>query len=168
MVPNETANPEAAGDNPTETPSGAGDGISLRVPCKAEYAMVVRLVASGIASHLDFTHDEIEQIKIAIGEACTNCIQHAYPSKRNGEEIQVRFLPYPSKLVIIVEDFGEGFDAKLVEKYMLRKEREKGEELGIFLMKSLMDELEISSVPGVGTQVRMVKYKEGLSDESSE
>lgn len=165
MVPRETVDSRAAGEDPRRTSSAEYEESLIRVPCKPEYAMVVRLLASGLASHRGFTHDEIENIKIAIGEACTNCIQHAYPPEQDTGDILVRFFVYPSKLVIIVEDSGIGFDVKLVEEFVQRAEREKGKKLGIFLMKSLLDELEITSVSGEGTQVRMVKHREG-QDES--
>jgi serine/threonine-protein kinase RsbW len=46
------------------------DKISIRIPAAPEYIRIVRLVASGLASRLDFTIEEIEDLKIAVDELC--------------------------------------------------------------------------------------------------
>ena len=53
------------------------DVVELRVPCKAEWVALARLSVAAVASRLHFSIDEIEDIKLAVAEACTNAIQHA-------------------------------------------------------------------------------------------
>lgn len=135
--------------------------IELRYPCKAEYVGISRLLAAGIASRMNFTYDEIEDIKIAIGESCVNVVHHAYPDEHDeGNDIVVRCLVYPHKLVVIVKDTGRGFDLGFVQKYVKRRDFKKPPKigLGIFLIKTVMDEVEYDTNLPHGTQVRMVKY----------
>ena len=52
--------------------------VELSIPSISEYVGVARLAVAGVASRLKFTHEEIEDIKIAVSEACTNAVQYAY------------------------------------------------------------------------------------------
>lgn len=76
--------------------------------------------------------------------------------------MNVRFLIYPKKLVVIIKDFGRGFDLQFVQHYIKRADVGVPEKvgLGIFLIKTLMDEVEYDSSIDKGTQVRMTKYRE--------
>lgn len=134
--------------------------IELRYPCKAEYVGISRLLAAGIASRMNFTYDEIEEIKIAVGEACVNVVHHAYPQPDRDDNITIRCLIYPHKFVITVKDDGQGFNLKFVQKYVQRPSVKKPSKvgLGIFLIKTVMDEVEFDNNLPHGTQVRMVKY----------
>ncbi|HAR62279.1 MAG: hypothetical protein DKM50_12795 [Candidatus Margulisiibacteriota bacterium] len=133
--------------------------VEIKIPSLSEYVGVVRLAASGIANRLKFNHEEIEDIKIAVSEACTNAVQYAYPGKLG--EIEIVFVVKKDQLEVIVKDNGRGFDINrpasgsennpdLPEKVGLG--------LGITFMKSLMDEVEYDSEIGRGTIVKLVKY----------
>ena len=136
------------------------DLIEVRIPSKSEYVSVVRLTASGIANRLGFSYEDIEDIKMAVGEACVNCVQHAYPKRSDKDKIIVKFILTMSYLEIIVSDFGKGISQKIVEKYLdIEEKNKKGEQgLGIFLMKSLMDEVNYNTEVTKGTEIRMKKY----------
>lgn len=139
---------------------GKRDLIEIRIPSKSEYVSVVRLTASGIANRLGFSYEDIEDIKVAIGEACINCIQHAYPKRSDKDRIVVKFVLTISYLGIMVRDFGKGISQETVEKYLnIEGKKKKGEQgFGIFLMKSLMDELNYNKGVTKGTEARMKKY----------
>lgn len=136
------------------------DLIEVRIPSKSEYVSVVRLTASGIANRLGFSYEDIEDIKMAVGEACVNCVQHAYPKRSDKDKIIVKFILTMSYLEIIVSDFGKGISQKIVEKYLdIEEKNKKGEQgFGIFLMKSLMDEVNYNTEVTKGTEIRMKKY----------
>ena len=101
----------------------------------------------------------MDKIRIAVDEACSNVIQHAY-EKEGENHIGIIFKIDYQKLAIIVADRGKGFDAKSIElpemEAYLAELRVGG--LGIYLMKTLMDEVDYSIQPGVRNEVRMVKY----------
>lgn len=136
------------------------DVIEIKLPPKAEYVGVVRLTLSGIANRMGFSYSDIEDIKIAVSEAITNTVQHAY--KEAAGNLTLKFHIFEEKLEIIVSDEGESFNFSEVKKnsrpYQLNESiefmREGG--LGLFLIESLMDKVEISQDNGV--IVKMTKF----------
>ncbi len=60
------------------------NNIRLQIPAQADYLDVVRLCLYGIASKVGFTYEEIEDMKVAVAEACNNAVLHAYPDKNDG------------------------------------------------------------------------------------
>jgi len=132
--------------------------VELRIPNKPEYVSVARLTLSGIASRMNFSYDEVEDLKIAIAEACTNAIQHAYGEDKGiEEEVIIRYLINPQKLIIEVQDKGRGFDPDIIGKGPPGLDTEGG--LGIFLIKALVDEVKFKVNKEGGTQVQMIKYR---------
>ena len=141
------------------------DYIEIKIPAKPEYIGVVRLTLSGIASHMGFTYEEIEDLKIAVSEACTNAVQHAYPEGEIGEVI-IGFGIYEDKLETMVADNGKSFNftqtknelGPYTESCTVDQLTEGG--LGLYLIEALMDEVRVLEHSGV--TVFMVKH---LSEE---
>lgn len=139
---------------------GPLDVIELKIPAKADYVGVVRLLISGVANRMGFSYDDIEDVKVATAEACTNVVTHAY--HENGGHIHIECNVYDNKLSITVRDHGASFDVKQIEKKLgpidienpVHSLKEGG--LGIYLMKSLMDHVDITSHHGV--IVQMAKF----------
>lgn len=127
------------------------DGVELRVPCKAEWVALVRLSVAAVASRLNFTIDEVEDIKIAVAEACTNAIQHA----RGSDCIEIKCDSAEGGLRISVRDYGRGTLAEAIRARNMDEERAGG--LGVFLIRSLMDEVRYDVEPERGTHLVMVK-----------
>lgn len=130
------------------------DNLSISVPSKPEYVNVIRLTASAIASRVGFDIEQIEDIKVAVAEACTNAIKHGI--KNNMENFDVKFSIDCDRIVINIIDNGIGFSSDQIEEPDLTTPKEGG--LGIFIIKSLMDEVMISSDVGEGTNIKMIKY----------
>lgn len=136
------------------------DYVEMKIPAKPEYVGVVRLTSSGISSRMGFSYEEIEDIKVAVSEASTNAIQHAYQEELG--EVTVGFSCYEDRLEIIVADKGRSFDSEDVRRKAgpyhaespLEDLREGG--LGLFLIDTLMDKLQINDEAGV--IVIMTKY----------
>lgn len=135
--------------------------MTMRIPCSAEFVGIVRLAISGAASRMNYSIEEIEDIKISISEACTNAIQHAYTQSTSieSEIIDITVNMYDDNLEIIIQDYGKGFDTSILgTEEQKRKSHEKmGLGLGLTFIKSLMDETELSSELGKGTTIRMSK-----------
>lgn len=135
------------------------DYIEMTVPAKAEYVGVVRLAVSGVASRLGYSYDDIEDLKIAVAEACTNVVNHAYQD--NGT-IALVCNVYEDRLEIVVADKGQSFNLKEVKGKLgpidgtkpVEELKEGG--LGLFLIDSLMDEVEINGEAGVA--IVMTKF----------
>jgi serine/threonine-protein kinase RsbW len=137
--------------------------IELALPARPEYVGIVRLTLSGIANRLGFTYDEIEDIKLAAGEACTNAVQHAYSESGGEGRLKVSCRLYPDRIVIDVADEGKGFPFSSVKETLgpldpgldIEDVAEGG--LGLYLIHSLMDEVTVST--GAGVVVSMTKYR---------
>ncbi|TAM77431.1 hypothetical protein EPN44_03275 [bacterium] len=126
--------------------------VELRIPCKPEFVSVARLAVAGIANRLHFTVEEIEDVKLAVAEACTNCIQRSPDAK----EIVLTCEMVPEELRIVVRDNAvraPGDDAA---------ELASGS-LGVFLIRSLMDDVEYRRDEHNGMFLRMVKRVAGTS-----
>ncbi|MCU9615169.1 anti-sigma B factor RsbW [Caldibacillus lycopersici] len=139
------------------------DVVEVKLPPKPEFVGVARLTTSGIANRMGFSYEAIEDMKIAVSEAITNAIQHAYKQEENGT-INLHFHIYSKKLEIIVSDKGESFDVAEVrgktrpyhQDESIEFMREGG--LGLFLIETLMDEVEFHQEDGVSVQ--MTKFLE--------
>ncbi len=132
------------------------DKISLQIPYKKEYVSIARLTSSVLASQLEFDLEAIEDIKVAIGEACNNAILHSNKENLENEFFTVTFTVIENGLGIEIYDNGEGFNLNNYEKPNLEEYKENG--LGIFIMEALMDEMKIDSQPDMGTLIKMKKY----------
>jgi serine/threonine-protein kinase RsbW len=140
------------------------DYIEMKIPAKPEYIGVIRLTLSGIASRMGYTYEEIEDIKIAVSEACTNAVQHAYSKDEDGEVI-LGFGIYEDKLEMMVADSGKSFNFKQIknelgpytESSTVDQLTEGG--LGLYLIETLMDEVRVLNHSGV--TVFMVKFLSG-------
>ena len=135
--------------------------MNITVPCSTEFVSIIRLAISGIASRMDFTVEDIEDIKISISEACTNAIQHAYPGTDDPHRglISIKAIMHPEELEIIVQDKGQGFDLNILGTAAQKEasEQRMGLGLGITFIKNLMDHSEFSSTKGEGTIIKMYK-----------
>ncbi|WP_408009059.1 anti-sigma B factor RsbW [Pseudalkalibacillus sp. A8] len=136
------------------------DVIEMVIPAKPDFVGVARLTVSGIASRMGYTFDEIEDIKIAVSEAITNAVNHAYGTEDEGE-IRLYYGMYDDKLEITVMDKGKSFDVETtklstgpVNGKPIEQINEGG--LGLFLIETLMDKVDISDEAGV--VVIMTKY----------
>lgn len=138
----------------------AFDFIEMRFPAKADYVGVIRLSVSGIAHRMGFSYDEIEDVKVAISEATSNVVEHAY---RNDEgEMTLGFGVYDDRLEIMVADHGGSFNLQDIKENIgpykpsepIETLREGG--FGLFLINTLMDKVEINNEYGV--IVLMTKY----------
>lgn len=130
------------------------DVIKLAVPNKPEYVSVIRLTATGIANRMGFDIEKIEDIKVAISEACTNAITHGKCKEETNFHID--FYADEEKITISVYDNGKGCLSKNIKTPNLGELKEGG--LGIFIIKTLMDDVKVLSNKGKGTLIKMTKY----------
>ncbi len=130
--------------------------VRLTIPAKAEFIGLGRLALSGLARlHPDPLSDElVADLKLALTEACTNAVRHAYDG---GDGIvEIRYELHPDRLVVEVADDGEGFDLEPAPTTAGDDELVEGG-LGIAIIRALADELEISGREQGGSTLRFVK-----------
>jgi serine/threonine-protein kinase RsbW len=137
-----------------------GPVVELEIPARAEFVALARLLVSAMASSDTWLADErIDDLKIAVSEACTNAIE-AYAGLDTVERVLVRFHAHHDHLEVNVEDRGAGFDPSTLPDHppVTDPDRLKFERgLGIPLIRALVDEVEFSSSGG-GTAVRIVMW----------
>ena len=125
--------------------------VELRIPSKAEWVAVARLAVAAVANRLQFSIEEIEDVKLAVAEACTNCIQHG-----GTDQIEITCETEPHALTVRVRDYGRGTKPKATGPKAVDDEPRVGG-LGVFLIRSLMDEVEYDVHPERGTNLVMTK-----------
>lgn len=127
--------------------------IELSIPHRAEYVSMIRLTAAAIASAMGFDIEAIEDIKVALSEACSNAIMHGGCAEE--DNFIVQFIRETTRLEISVSDFGKGYQVQSLQAPKTEELNEGG--LGIFIIKSLMDDVKIKSGNSQGTSITMTK-----------
>ena len=125
--------------------------IKMEIASNPQYVSVIRLTTSGIANKIGFCLEDIEDIKVAVSEACTNAIKHSLDNK-----FSVEYTIFENGLTITIIDSGKGYDVDSIDVPNLEEPKESG--LGLFIIQSLMDEVEIKSNINYGTVTKMTKY----------
>lgn len=138
------------------------DYIEMRLPASAEYVSLIRLTLSGVFSRAGASYDDIEDAKIAVSEAVTNAVKHAYNDGTDNGMINLCFEIFTDKIKIVISDQGESFNYEETKAQLgpyqenenIDYLREGG--LGLFLIESLMDEVTVDKQSGV--TISMIKY----------
>jgi serine/threonine-protein kinase RsbW len=135
--------------------------IHLQIPSHADYIDIVRLCLYGVACRIGFSYEEIEDMKVAVAEACNNAVLHGHSADDLGV-IDISFIIEDASLSIKIKDNGSGFNyTDALHKASPLGGVEVSElhvgGLGIFLMQALMDEVTVNSEHG--TEVMMTKYR---------
>lgn len=132
--------------------------IELRIPARAEYVALARLVVSSLASsRRDLADERIDDLKVAVSEACTNAIE-AHRASGSGDNVTIVCEEQDDCFFVSIADRGAGFDPESLPEHppVTDPERlnfERG--LGIPLIRTLVDDVQIES-SAAGTTVRLV------------
>ena len=138
------------------TSSAIGDPVTVRltIPARAEYITLCRLALTGIARLRELSDELLADLKLALTEAASNSVRHAYGGTDVGV-VQISYELFPDRLVIEVVDEGEGFDPVVAEDNV--DELSEGG-LGIAIIRAIADEVEIGAQPGgKGSRLRFEK-----------
>ena len=125
--------------------------IKMEITANPEYVSIIRLTTSGIANKIGFCIDDIEDLKVAISEACTNAIKHSLEDR-----FTIIYTMIENGLTIEIIDNGKGYVSKEVSEPDLDNLKESG--MGLFIIESLMDKVNVESTEGKGTSIKMTKY----------
>lgn len=125
--------------------------IKMEITANPEYVSIIRLTTSGIANKVGFCIDDIEDLKVAISEACTNAIKHSLDDR-----FTIIYSMIENGLTIEIIDNGKGYDISTVNEPDIDNLKESG--MGLFIIESLMDDVIVESQEGKGTSIKMTKY----------
>ncbi|MBD0329698.1 MAG: ATP-binding protein [Thermoleophilia bacterium] len=135
-----------------------GQTVRLAIPARAEYISLCRLALAGVGRTRGLDDELVADLKLALTEACTNSIRHAYP-QANGI-VEVVYDLFPDRLVIEVADSGAGFARPPGARLEASELSEGG--LGMAIIEAIADELEIGpGAGGRGATLRLVKRLPG-------
>jgi serine/threonine-protein kinase RsbW len=134
--------------------NGAGV-VALTIPARAEFIALCRLALTGLARTRALSPEVVADLKLALTEACSNSVRHAYGEGREGV-VEIRYELDVDRIRVEVSDGGHGFDPLLVERPS--EEIDEGG-LGIAIIRAVTDELDIARGPeGQGSRLRFTKY----------
>lgn len=129
--------------------------LDLLVPNRAEFVnLVLNFVVTFSRWKLNLLCEEIEDIKLAVGEACANAVRYGVSSDGDCNFLAVSCLLNDHRFIIKIADNGEGFRCHRTAKKGELREYGRGIPLMIFLM----DEVQFSLNGQKGTKVQLVKY----------
>jgi serine/threonine-protein kinase RsbW len=119
----------------------------------------VRRFVAEHAEQTGFSQDVIEQIRLAVDEACSNVIRHAYADNEEGP-VNIEVEIDPKRFVISIQDEGTTFDPKQYDMPNLEQsiQARRGGGFGILIMRELMDQVEYHS-DGTKNEVRLTKLR---------
>jgi serine/threonine-protein kinase RsbW len=133
--------------------------ISLDIPARGEYVVLCRLALAGLLRDRGFSDDAVADLKLAITEACTNSIRHAYPDEQ-GEvgQVHVSYEVRDDRVVLVVQDRGQGFNDDGAQPPRADDDplpTDGG--MGISLIRAVVDEFRIEQPNEGGTRLVLTK-----------
>jgi serine/threonine-protein kinase RsbW len=134
--------------------TGRGELVALSIPARAEFVALCRLALTGIARTRALAPELVADLKLALTEACSNSVRHAYEEGREGL-VEVRYELEDDRISVEVTDDGAGFDPEVLER--AQAELDEGG-LGIAIIRAVTDELEIGVRAQGGSRLRFTKY----------
>jgi serine/threonine-protein kinase RsbW len=145
---------EAVAAETREDDRGAVRAVRLRIPAKPEYIALSRLALTGLAALADVAEATLADLKLALTEAVSNSIRHAYAD--GDGHVEIAYELDSRELGIEVVDDGAGFDP--ARPPVLEGEELTEGGLGIAIIRTIADQFEIESQPGArGSRLRFVK-----------
>ena len=132
-----------------------GRTVRLTIPAKPEYITLSRLALAGLSRVRRFGDDTLADLKLALTEACSNSVRHAYDG--GDGHVDISFELRDDRLIVEVADDGSGFEPSELDGRDGNGELTEGG-LGIAIIRSIADEVEIGDGPdGRGSRLRFVK-----------
>jgi serine/threonine-protein kinase RsbW len=138
----------------------AENKIELHIPSTLGFEKIAMETAASVAKKMGFTEDRIEDLKTAVAEACLNAIEHGNKMD-TGTTVGLTLTLEESRLQVAVKDEGKGIgqiSPPRIENKIEGKDKTRG--WGIFLIKSLMNEVKFEPNPEGGNIVKMIIYLE--------
>ena len=137
--------------------------VKLMIASDPKWMKLVRGVVACVADRMHFKRRQVKNIILAIDEACTNIIKHAYLGNKE-KEILIYLRTFDDRLEILLKDFGRKGNPETFKPRALDDIRPGG--LGIHLIRRVMDEAKYDVSGEVGTELLLVKYKKKERDDS--
>lgn len=135
--------------------------VTLTLPMLPDMEIAASKTATALAEFMEMSSDKIDEVRMAVVEACINSFEH---SKAENRKVEISFAVLgndePERLQITIRDSGIGFSPEKVEKPNIEEKLKAASKRGwgLTIIKGLMDEVEIHS-GSAGTTVVMSKLR---------
>ena len=132
--------------------------IHLTIPMLQNMELAATKTAEAVAEVMQLDEEKTTEVSMAILEACLNSFEHSRSEDKN---VYITFRVKEDRLLIILKDYGGGFDPSKLEEPKMENKLKPGVRKrgwGLKLMESMMDSVEIESGPQ-GTTITMTKKK---------
>jgi serine/threonine-protein kinase RsbW len=133
--------------------------VRLAIPAKPEYITLGRLALTALARLHELSEEVVGDLKLALTEACTNSVRHAYDD--GDGTVEILYSLQPGRLAVEVRDEGPGFTPPDRELGAQHEDDLSEGGLGIAIIRALTDEFELVEGDRGGSQLRFVKYIDG-------
>lgn len=131
--------------------------INLTIPIIPDMEVAATNTAEAVLRFMAFDTDKIDEVKHALIEGCINAFEHSQSQDGN---VYIKFVMRDDELVVVIQDFGHGFEVEGVEKPQIETKiggtYKRG--WGLMMMESLMDTVAIDSSAS-GTRITMTKKR---------
>lgn len=134
-----------------------GEVVEMEIPSAPEYVGIVRHAVEGIARRMAFEPGDIDDLKLAVGEACTNAVRHGCPNGRD-HNVEIRCVVLAEGLQIEITNSILDCEHPRVP---IKPDLQKEGGLGLYLIRQLVDEVDLLWDTDTAT-VRMLKRKPAL------
>jgi serine/threonine-protein kinase RsbW len=135
--------------------------VKIDIPAKAEYVVLGRLALAGVLRTGGFSEDAVADLKLALTEACSNSVRHAYD--HDDGQVHLGFTMYADRITIEVRDEGAGFhedDDDCPEcRGMIGFPLAEGG-MGISIIRAVVDEFDLRQADGGGTVLVLTKLRD--------
>jgi len=132
--------------------------LKFAFPSLPQNIGLARVIVAAFATQLEFTLAEVEEIRVAVSEAVSNCVIHAYPDRIG--EVELELAIEADDLTITVKDSGIGItDIEQAKQATFSTDPERMG-LGLVFIESFMDQMQIVSGSDEGTVLVMKKHPE--------
>ena len=135
--------------------------ITLDIPAKAEYVVLGRLALAGLLRDRGFSDDAVADLKLALTEACSNSVRHAYA---DGEgQVHLSFTVCHDRVVVAIRDEGEGFqeDDELFDSFTTESGVTLSEGgMGMAIIRSVVDGFDLQRPTEGGTTLTLIKLRD--------
>ena len=132
------------------------DILKFSIPGKPDYVQMVRLAIASVANNVKFDVEAVDDIKLAVAEACKNVSCHGHEGFSSCYEVSCEI--FEEKLIITVTDNCD-CEHSIAKSYKQCVSCPDEGNLGVFVIETLMDEVEVNILSTGNKCIKMVKFK---------
>lgn len=139
--------------------------VTLHVPCRFSYLRIIRQSVMDLCARAGLSEFKAAQLEMAVDEACANIIEHSYGGETDDEKearhpgIRINLMHCSDRVVIELLDRGKGFafDQHPVIEPQQYVEGENQRGLGMFIIRSFVDDASYEPATRAGNCLRLTK-----------